>query len=166
VEELAERVFRRHYAQIYRFVRRRTASDQEAEDITQDVFVNVAAAGRRLKPDRPLLLGWLHRVARRRLADEVRRELRRPSSVLPLEAVGDAAAPDTTQALMLGTALRDAIGRLPRGQRDVVILKLLQGQSFAEIAERLDTSPAACKMRLVRALEALRDELEKEGIRP
>jgi len=165
VEELAERVFRRHYAQIYRFVRRRTASDQQAEDITQDVFVNVAAAGRRLKPDRPLLLGWLHRVARR-LADEVRRELRRPSNVLPLEAVGDAAAPDTMQALMLGTALREAIARLPRGQRDVVILKLLQGQSFAEIAERLDASPAACKMRLVRAFEALRDELEKEGITP
>jgi RNA polymerase sigma factor (sigma-70 family) len=166
VEELAESVFRRHYAQIYRFVRRRTVSDEQAEDITQDVFVNVAAASRRLKPDRPLLLGWLHQVARRRLADEVRRELRRPSNVLPLEAVDDVAARDTMRALMLGAALREAIGRLPRGQRDVVVLKLLQGRSFTEIAERLDASPAACKMRLVRALEALRDELEKEGITP
>jgi RNA polymerase sigma-70 factor (ECF subfamily) len=166
VEEIAERAFRRHYAQIYRFVRRRTTNDQQAEDITQNVFADVAAAGPRLKPDPPLLLGWLHRVARRRLADEVRRELRTPSNVLPLEAAEDAAAPDAMRTLQLGAALRDAIARLPRGQRDVVLLKLLKGRSFAEIAERLDASPAACKMRLVRALEALRDELEKEGIRP
>jgi hypothetical protein len=55
VEERAERVFRRHYAQIYRFVRRRTASDQQAEDITQDVFVDVSAAGERLNSDRASL---------------------------------------------------------------------------------------------------------------
>jgi RNA polymerase sigma factor (sigma-70 family) len=96
----------------------------------------------------------------------VRRELRRPSNVLPLEAVSDAAAPDATGTLLLAAVLREAIARLPRGQRDVVILKLLEGRSFTEIGERLDASPAACKMRLVRALEALREELEKEGIAP
>ena len=166
MEELAERAFRRHYAQIYRFVRRRTASDQQAEDITQDVFVDVASAGARLKPDRHLLLGWLHAVARRRLVDEVRRELRRPSNVLPLEAAGTAAGPDVTATVMFGSALREAIGRLPRGQREVVVFKLLEGRGFAEIAERLDITPAACKMRLVRALEALRDALEEEGMTP
>jgi RNA polymerase sigma factor (sigma-70 family) len=166
VEEPGERAFRRHYGQIYRFVRRRTASDQQAEDVTQDVFVDVAAAGGRLRPERQLLLGWLHVVARRRLVDEVRRELRGPSNVLPLEAVGSAAAPDATGTVMLASALPRAIGRLPRGQREVVVLKLLEGRSFAEIGERLDASPAACKMRLVRALEALREMLEEEGMAP
>jgi DNA-directed RNA polymerase specialized sigma24 family protein len=46
------------------------------------------------------------------------------------------------------------------------VLKLIEGHSFADIAHRLDTTEAACKMRLVRALEALRAELEKEGITP
>jgi RNA polymerase sigma-70 factor (ECF subfamily) len=166
VEDVAESAFRRHYAQIYRFVRRRSASDEQAEDVTQAVFADAAAARARLRPDRLLLLGWLHQVARRRLADEARRDSRSPSNVLPLEVVGDVAAPDAVPSAQLGSALRKAIARLPRGQRDVVVLKLIEGRSFAEIGERLNASPAACKMRLVRALEALRAELEKEGITP
>jgi RNA polymerase sigma factor (sigma-70 family) len=94
-------------------------------------------------------------VARRRLVDEVRRQSRSPSNVLSLEAVASVAAPDVTNTSMLGSSLREAIGQLPQGQRDVVVLKLLEGRTFEEIAERVDASPAACKMRLVRALGSL-----------
>jgi DNA-directed RNA polymerase specialized sigma24 family protein len=45
-------------------------------------------------------------------------------------------------------------------------LKLLRGAKFAEIGARLDISTEAAKMRFVRALEALRSELEKEGLQP
>jgi RNA polymerase sigma-70 factor, ECF subfamily len=78
----------------------------------------------------------------------------------------EVAAPDALLSAQSISALRKAIARLPRGQREVVVLKLIEGRSFAEIGDRLDASPAACKMRLVRALEALRAELEKEGITP
>ena len=46
------------------------------------------------------------------------------------------------------------------------MLKLLRGVRFAEIAEKLGLSEAAAKMRFVRALEALRAELEREGVTP
>ncbi|MDX6514071.1 MAG: hypothetical protein QOE36_3575, partial [Gaiellaceae bacterium] len=65
-------------------------------------------------------------------------------------------------AAALGRALRT----LPAAQRDVVVLKLINGLSFREIAERLGASEAACKMRLSRALERLRAELEREGVAP
>jgi RNA polymerase sigma factor (sigma-70 family) len=84
--------------------------------------------------------------------------------VIPLEAAHEVRAREDSSHL--ASALRTAIAALPQGQRDVVVLKLIEGRSFAEISRRLHTSPAACKMRLVRALEALRDELEKEGITP
>lgn len=161
MEDVAESAFRRHYAQIYRFVRRRSPSDEHAEDVTQAVFVDAAAARDGLDLDHPRLLGWLHRVARRRLADEARRRAR-STTVVSLEHAGDIAAHEPVRA----SILREAIARLPGGQREVVVLKLIEGHSFAAIAERLDTTQAACKMRLVRALEALRDELEKEGITP
>jgi RNA polymerase sigma factor (sigma-70 family) len=166
VEDVAESAFRRHYAQIYRFVRGRSASDEQAEDVTQAVFADATAARGRLRTDRLLLLGWLHRVARRRLADEARRASRAPSNVLPLDLARGLAAPDALSSANSVSALRKAIARLPPGQREVVVLKLIEGRSFAEIGDRLDASPAACKMRLVRALEALRAELEKEGITP
>jgi RNA polymerase sigma factor (sigma-70 family) len=165
VEDAAESAFRRHYGQIYRFVRRRTVSHEHAEDLTQAVFADTAAARDRLKGEPPLVLGWLYRVARRRLADDARRS-RRTVDVVPLEAVTDAARAEAGYGADLATVLASAIARLPRGQREVVILKLLQGRSFAEIARRIGITPAACKMRLVRGLEALREDLEREGISP
>jgi RNA polymerase sigma-70 factor (ECF subfamily) len=166
VQDVAESAFRRHYAQIYRFVRRRSRTDEQAEDITQSVFADAAAAGGRLEPEPPRLLGWLHRVARRRLADEARRSARAPPNVLPLDLARELPARDGLLSAQSASALRKAIARLPRGQREVVVLKLIEGRSFAEIGERLNISPAACKMRFVRALELLRDDLEEEGITP
>jgi DNA-directed RNA polymerase specialized sigma24 family protein len=63
-------------------------------------------------------------------------------------------------------ALRSAIDNLPSGQREVVVLKLLRGARFSEIGGRLGISTDAAKMRFVRALEALRNVLEEEGLRP
>jgi RNA polymerase sigma factor (sigma-70 family) len=55
---------------------------------------------------------------------------------------------------------------LPKGQREVVVLKLFQGRAFAEIALRLGISEEACRMRLSRGLATLRDHLEAEGVEP
>jgi RNA polymerase sigma-70 factor (ECF subfamily) len=63
-------------------------------------------------------------------------------------------------------ALRGALAALPEQQRRVVVLKLLEGRSFAEIARTVGATEAACKMRFARGLEAVRDELEREGISP
>ena len=46
------------------------------------------------------------------------------------------------------------------------MLKLLRGATFDEIAARLGISTEAAKMRFTRALDALRSDLEKEGLRP
>jgi DNA-directed RNA polymerase specialized sigma24 family protein len=47
-----------------------------------------------------------------------------------------------------------------------LVLKLLRGARFAEIGAKLEVTPDAAKMRFVRALEALRDDLELEGVGP
>ena len=72
----------------------------------------------------------------------------------------------TEYGVEVTAALQTAIGRLPEGQRQVLVLKLLRGLRFAEIGAKLELSPEAAKMRFVRALEALRDELEQEGVGP
>jgi RNA polymerase sigma-70 factor (ECF subfamily) len=64
----------------------------------------------------------------------------------------------------VAAGLRRAIGSLPDGQRTVVVLKLVHGWSFREISDRQGCSEAACKMRLSRALERLREELDQEGV--
>jgi RNA polymerase sigma factor (sigma-70 family) len=157
VDELAEKAFRRHYGQVYAFVRRRSASEADAEDIAAEVFADAAEALDRFRPGASPVLAWLYTVARRRLADEARRRSRiAPLAVHePPEYGRDVAA-----------VLRRGIAELPASQRAVVVLKLIEGRSFREVAERVGTSEAACKMRLARALERLRDHLEEEGVEP
>jgi len=162
VNDVAERAFRLHYAQVYRYVRRRTRDHHRAEDLTQQVFAE-AVAGLRDSASPPL--AWLYTVAKRRFADEARREaLARQVGGLQLVAGEDSECRDYGTGLAV--ALRLAIERLPSGQREVVVLKLLRGAKFAEIGARLDISTEAAKMRFVRALEALRSELDKEGLQP
>lgn len=162
VNDVAERAFRRHYAQVYRFVRRRTRDHHRAEDLTQQVFAEaVAGLGESGSPP----LAWLYTVAKRRFADEVRREAL-AREVGGLQLVAGEESERLEYGADLGASLRSAIEGLPPGQREVVVLKLLRGARFAEIGERLEISAAAAKMRFVRALEALRSELEKEGLQP
>jgi RNA polymerase sigma-70 factor (ECF subfamily) len=158
VEELAAQAFRRHYRQVYGFVRRRSSSDAQAEDITGDVFADAAAALGRFRPGATPVLAWLYTVARRRLADEARRHSR--------VATLTVAEPTVEYGPDVAAALGRAIVALPDAQRMVVVLKLIEGRSFREISARTDATEAACKMRFSRALERLRDQLEQEGVEP
>jgi RNA polymerase sigma-70 factor (ECF subfamily) len=155
---LAEQAFRRHYGDVFRFVRRRTSSVADAEDIAAEVFADAAKGLARFEPGATPVLAWLYTVARRRLADEARRRASTPMVV--------AHPREMEYGPNLAAALRRAIGALPETQRSVVVLKLIEGRSFREIAARLELTEAACKMRLSRAVETLRDELGKEGVAP
>ncbi len=154
--------FRRHYRQIRDYVRRRGSSYDDAEEITQEVFAQAVAALEKLRTGSSPLAAWLYTVAQRRVVDEARRRARAaratPFVVPPAEAsrYGDDVA----------RSIRRAIEKLPKAQRRVVVLKLLEGRPFAEIARLVGTTEAASRMRFSRGLERLRDQLEEEGITP
>jgi RNA polymerase sigma-70 factor (ECF subfamily) len=151
----AESAFRRHYDHVYRYLRWRTHDHHRAEELTQQVFADAAAS---LRETGGPPLAWLYTVAKRRFADEARRRGALVSAVPKPEA--------TAYGPAVAAALQTALERLPEGQRQVVVLKLLRGARFAEIGAALGLTEAAAKMRFVRALEALRTELEGEGVTP
>jgi RNA polymerase sigma-70 factor (ECF subfamily) len=154
----SEEAFRRHYAQIFRYIRRRTPDDFEAEDVTQAVFADAAQRLGDFKPGASPVLAWLYTVAQRRLADRARRLAHQHASLRELEQTRLGPA-ESTYGDDVATALREAIASLPGTQRTVVVMKLLRGLSFAEIAAQVGVGEAACKMRFARGLEGLRDRL-------
>jgi RNA polymerase sigma-70 factor, ECF subfamily len=154
----SEEAFRRHHAQLFRYIRRRTPDDFEAEDVTQSVFLDAAQRLGDFKPGASPVLAWLYTVAQRRLADRARRLAHQHASLRELEQMRFAPA-EPVYGTEVAAALREAIAALPETQRTVVVMKLLRGLSFAEVADRVGTSEAACKMRFARGLEALRDRL-------
>jgi RNA polymerase sigma factor (sigma-70 family) len=164
VTEAASRDLRRHYREIYRYVRRRSRTASDAEDVTQDVFADAARAlvGQAAEG---LPVAWLYAVAQRRLIDRARRIARRQ------EIFGDAALelvadPPSEYGGEVSEALRTGIEQLPPPQRQVVLMKLVQGRSFAEIASALDVTEGACRMRFLRGLEQLRVFLEEQEVTP
>jgi RNA polymerase sigma-70 factor (ECF subfamily) len=156
----SEAVYRRHYREILRFVRRRSSA-VEADDLAQTVFLDAAAALARSAELAPPSLALLYTIARRRLVDRTRRRVAEPAAGLLGE---EAAAPSYDGPL--ASALREQLAALPDEQRLVVVMRLVHGLSFLEIASRVGVTEGACKMRFRRGLETLRAQLEQEGVRP
>jgi RNA polymerase sigma factor (sigma-70 family) len=165
VEELAAEGLRRHYDLVLRFVRRRVRTSVEAEDLTQEVFADAAKALSQLAPlTDQQTLAWLYTVAKRRLIDESRREARR---LHPIDAPLDLApTPESEYGPGVARAVGRIVSELPDAQREVVVMKLFEGRSFAEIGRRVGLTEAAAKMRFARGLEAVRAALREEGIAP
>jgi RNA polymerase sigma factor (sigma-70 family) len=160
----AGKAFREYRGQVYRFLLRRTGDHHDAEELTQRVFVEAAVAlqHRAVKPDSTL--GWLYAIAERRFIDDIRRRASARRGVSRLRPSEE--APDLVYGREISRALRAAIGRLPEDQRRVVILKVLHGLPFAEIAAQLGVSEGACKMRLSRAVAQIKQDLGNEGLGP
>lgn len=152
-----------HYRKVFRFVRRHVGSVEDAEDVTQEVFANAAALLDGADPG-SRTLAWLYTVARRRIVDELRRQRR--SQAVSLELVEDPAISSDRYGEQVARSLDAALTSMPEGQRSVVLGRLLQGCSFAELGRELGASEDACRMRFMRGLQHLRDEFEKEGLGP
>lgn len=157
---VAEGAFRRHYQHVYSYLRRRIRDPHRAEELTQDVFAAAAAGLPDAQEGDPPVLAWLYTVARRRFVDETRRLRREERVDLPETRSSSDYGP------FVARALREALGALPGGQSQVLVLKLLRGLTFAEIGHEVGLTEAAAKMRFRRALEALREELIERGIEP
>lgn len=163
MDDLAETAFRAHYDDVLRFLRRRTRTEVEAEELAQAVFVDAVAGLRAFVPGETPVLAWLYTVAQRRLVDEARRLARRGQ---PVEFDELDAAPAAEYGPSVARALGDAIAALDDDRRRVVVMRLLEGFSFREIARILNSSEAACRMRFTRALRDVRRSLAEEGLTP
>jgi len=161
-DDLAADAFRRHRRQVYRYLLRRTGHEADAEDLTQKVFADAAAALRAgTRPDS--LLAWLYTVAERRFVDYVRRLKSRPEAPL-VDDVADLRDLDYDNAV--AKALSAAMANLAEDHRQVIVMKLFEGRAFAEIARSIGVSEGAAKMRFSRGLARLRDELRERGVGP
>jgi RNA polymerase sigma-70 factor (ECF subfamily) len=151
--------FREHRRAIFLYLLRRTGDADRAEDLTQEVFAEAVAALPRLFVDRKPLLPWLYTVARRRAIDAARRD-----RLVPCGSLEDVSADVAERApgADLGVVV-EAVRTLPATQRAVVLMRLFEGRSFAEIGIALDAAESACRMRFSRAMRALRRSLEQAG---
>lgn len=161
-EDRASTAFRQHRQSVYRYLLRRTSDPDEAEEITQRVFVDATVAFSRAEFRPDSILAWLYTVAERRLIDDLRRRSNTAEIVRQFSHRATSHPPH--YGFAVAETLRAAIAELPTEQRLVVVMKILEGRPFAEIASSLGSTEAACKMRFSRALRTLRARLDEEEL--
>jgi RNA polymerase sigma-70 factor (ECF subfamily) len=156
--------YRRHERAMLAFFLRRTGDAELAADLTAEVFAAVLLACRRYRPGGAPATAWLFGIAQNKLADSRRRgrvedAARRRLGMAPL--VLDDGDLRRVEECAGADALLDA---LPGDERDAVRARVLDEQSYAEIAGRLECSQAVVRKRVSRGLARLRSQLGEEGM--
>jgi RNA polymerase sigma-70 factor, ECF subfamily len=135
----------------------------EAEDVTQEVFVRVHRQIADYRSDGPLE-AWLYRITRRTATQLRRRRGRRGRLMLspaarPEHDVYTTDPGGRVDRQRAAAMIRDLFSELPRRQREVFDLVDLQGLSPAEVAERTGLRPVSVRANLFKARKAIRDSL-------
>jgi RNA polymerase sigma factor (sigma-70 family) len=154
--------YRELRATVARSLAYRTGSRDLAEDLTQDVFVDLLLAVRCRPPSDTR--AWLARVAQRHAADTIGSAARERAARVRLEAADRVAADPGLGDADSRLAIQACLARVSDPQRQIVALRLLEGLSFAHCGLRLGMSEDAARMRFRRALHAVRRELGRAGL--
>ncbi|MDJ0923360.1 MAG: RNA polymerase sigma factor [Acidimicrobiia bacterium] len=153
---------------VFNGARRWLPSQQDAEDVTQEVFVRAYRALADYRPERIAelrLKPWLFTITINLCRNHARTRGRRPSQV-PLDGYHDPAGPGSVESdAVTAVAIdewRDRLARLPTPQRDAIVLRHVIGLSYAEVGEVLDRPAGTVKSDVSRGLTRLRTMLATE----
>jgi RNA polymerase sigma-70 factor (ECF subfamily) len=156
-----EALMRRHATPLLTFIERMTGDHHRGEELFQEVFLAVWRKRHLYQYPRPFKT-WLYAIAVNRCREAFRRE------AMPTLPLADqdllAAAPgspvETAIAAETATLVAAALALLPPQQRTVVVLRVWQQMSYAEIARALETAEGTVRGYMHHGLCSLRKHLE------
>jgi RNA polymerase sigma-70 factor, ECF subfamily len=154
--------FQRHERAVFGYLWHLTGSRELASDLRQETFVRAWRHYEKIRAyDKPL--GWLLRVASNLALSHRQRTRGRGVDASGDQGGDDPAASDPAGHVVEQQLVRDTLLALPPKMRAALVLREVCGLSFAEVAETLDTTPAAAKMTLSRAREQFRERYLRAG---
>ena len=171
IHQAAEQTFLTERKRLFDFIRRRVRTNEDAEDIMEDVFFQLLSSASVTEPIEKMT-SWLFTVARNKVIDWYRkkrpeslpRDLDDPSLPLNLEDIlyDPTQNPDQVYARSLvWTELAEALDELPEEQKQVFVMHELEGKSFKEIAEITGEPQNTLLSRKRYAVLYLREQLQE-----
>ena len=170
-----EKLFRADRKKFLGFIRQRVRSQEEAEDILQDVFTNVLAASKNVHKPIENIASWVFTAVRNRIIDSYRKkraenfsDMQSQSSVDEgidsfenfLTDVSDNPETDLIRKT-IWDSIQNGLALLPKEQRDVFVKNEFEGISFREMSEELDVNINTLLARKRYAVLHLRDYLKE-----
>jgi RNA polymerase sigma-70 factor (ECF subfamily) len=160
-------IYERYKAGIYRYLRTRTASRDDAADLTQQVFLRALDGLPKYRAGRAPFAAWLFRIARNAATDAHRR--RRPSVSLDgiPDGIADVARFDPSMAAIESerlTRLRSLLAGIDPKKRELLALRFAGGLSAREIAPLVGRREEAVKKQLTRILATLKEHYHDQSV--
>ncbi len=160
-EEALTRIYEENFDRVYRYVVLKIGDRTEAEDITQQVFINVIKSISSYKWQGAPFTAWLYRIAHNQIVDYLRRKTKVPtaqlSETLPSKDIDPTTAVE--QKLQI-ESITEVMKRLTSAQQQVITLRFTAEMSIAEVAKAMGKSEGAIKALQHSAVAALRRELD------
>ncbi len=157
-------LYERHAGVVYRFCLGRLGEREAAADACQETFTAVWSAAPSYAGS-GVVLAWILGIARRKAADQRRVSARQQAEPLP-EGGDEIGSPAPAPAVEEAVDVWAAMGRLPEGQQEVVLLTYGLGLSCQEAGQALGVPAGTVKSRLHAARAALARALEGEAVQP
>src|SRR4051812_41808174 len=147
-------------ASVYGLARRVVRDPARAEEIAQEVFIQVWQSAARFDPARGSARGWVMTLAHRRAVDAVRHDqaaTNRENSYDWSNGPDYDEVEETVSTTLEHEQVRRCLEGLTELQREAVTLAYYNGHTYAEVAQVLDVNPATIKTRIRDGLVRLRD---------
>jgi RNA polymerase sigma-70 factor, ECF subfamily len=154
-------LYSRYADNVFSYVRKIVRDEHDAEDVTQQVFAKLFTAIGRYEERSVPFSAWILRVARNAAIDYMRAD-----RLVPCEEVRGADQESEESDHERRRSLTDALGCLPREQREVIVMRHLVGLTPGEIAGRLGKSESAVHGLHHRGRRSLQRELISSGTAP
>jgi len=162
-------IYDEYHTSIYRYIYRQVSDVETARDLTSEVFQRLLQCARSDSAPIQHASAWLYRTAHNLVVDFYRRQQHRQHEPLEEEMVHSSSNPaEAAERLIAANQIRAALDELTLDQRQVIILKFLEGKTNQEAAEIMEKPLGAVKSLQHRALAAMqklltvREELEHE----
>jgi len=148
---------------IYRHIYYRTNNVEDAQDLTQEVFMKAWQALPKYKKSRTPFLGWLFTISHNRVIDYYR--TKKDHAYLKDEIIPDhdKSPEKLVEAQFTQQELRRVIIQLPEDQQRVILLGFIEGLGYGEIAATLNKTEGNIRVITYRALKKMREILGKAG---
>ena len=165
-----EALYTRYQTPVYSLAMFMLKQPALAEEVTQDIFLNIWLKAGSFNSDRGRPKGWIMSVAHHKIVDVIRSRRRTIVNTDPadyetldlLPASGASTEAQVEQTLERERIMR-ALATIPESQRQVIMLAYFEGFSQSEMAKRLDQPLGTIKTRVRLAMQKLRTVLDNDG---
>lgn len=166
--EAFEQLVKRHQNRVYRMALQHLRKDEDAWDVSQEIFIKVYNA-RKTYEENARFTTWLYRIANNAIIDRLRQFKRKNKNVSMDDLLSEPedqgrGSHHHVEHSEMKQQMSIALSALSERQRSMVILKYYEGCSVKEIAEVFDCAVGTVKATLFQAVKHLKNNLAKHGI--